>query len=96
MKCVSKPRPSETTMDTSHLNYFIHNKENVILCSPANATLIYYFLLGLLFDPEVEAVLSSEISVDFYRSIWLYIGRAIAQAVRRRLPTAAARVQTRV
>jgi hypothetical protein len=60
MKCVSKPRASET-MEANHLNYFIHYKENVILCSPAEAhrrfgeplaTYFSYFLIGLLFDPE--------------------------------------------
>jgi hypothetical protein len=29
-------------------------------------------------------------------NVWIVLGRAIAQAVSRRLPTAAARVQTRV
>jgi hypothetical protein len=46
----------------------------------------------------MEATCSSETLADFQRAIWCYIaeGRAIAQAVSRRIPNAAAWVRDRV
>jgi hypothetical protein len=52
-------------------------------------------IIALAANRTADIQLSRFLSEDVYRRVILKLGRAIAQAVSRQLPTAAARLQTR-